>query len=241
MQGRTTWMYFVVLCVSFDAAMCMASTPAEPPPPRRWALLVGCTDYPRLPIGFRLRGPANDVALLRGVLCARLGFDEADIVSLVSSNAPTLVPTRANIVREFESLVARAGPGDQVFILLVVGLGKHDTVLIMLSGHGQQIYVPLPGGGEKDEGFFCPYDAVDGRPDTLCSLSLLTDEVLAPNAGHSLLVIDACRNSGDTSRGKGIDGKVISLPEGVAVLFSCRKGQRSFEGDAVRRAHALSG
>jgi uncharacterized caspase-like protein len=62
----------------------------------------------------------------------------------------------------------------------------------------------------------------------------LTDDILAPNVGKKLVLIDACRNiPKDPGRGKGIQGKLIALPENTAVFFGCRAGQQSYENDKL--------
>lgn len=111
---------------------------------------------------------------------------------------------------------------------LIKPLGKEDLVLVMLTGHGLQ----------KTEGdaFFCPYDAFSSDNSTLFSLSTLLNQKLSPTVGRTLLLIDACRNNPDPSRGRsaGIQGKRISLPEDTAVIFSCKAGQKSFENEELK-------
>lgn len=125
---------------------------------------------------------------------------------------------------------------DETVNRLVKPLTKQDIMLVMLCGHGLQRFVKLPNGGEKNDAFFCPYDAVENDTKSLFSLSYLTDEVLAPNVGRKLLLVDACRNDPDPGRGaaRGIDGKVVALPEDTAVMFSCRTGQQSFENAKLK-------
>ena len=102
------------------------SAPPDPPVQQgRHALLVGCTRYPELPLSMQLRGPANDVALMKKLLIERFGFSENNIVTLTEDAGSELrLPTRANIVREFKKLSESANAGDQVVILL--------------AGHGSQ-------------------------------------------------------------------------------------------------------
>ncbi len=64
------------------------------------------------------------------------------------------------------------------------------------------------------------------------------DDILAPNVGRKLVLVDACRDvPQDLTRGarntKGIEGRIVSLPEDTAVFFSCRAGQLSFERSEV--------
>ncbi len=90
----------------------------------RHALLVGCTAYEHLDPRYHLEGPANDVKLLADLLNSKFDFQPAVVHSLIDTGNPDTLPTKANIVREIESLVDQAQPGDEVFILL--------------SGHGSQ-------------------------------------------------------------------------------------------------------
>lgn len=91
----------------------------------RYALLVGCTRYPALPVSMQLRGPANDVALMKKLLIDRFDFSETNIATLTEeAGGEERLPTRENIVREFTKLTGFAKAGDQVVILL--------------AGHGSQ-------------------------------------------------------------------------------------------------------
>jgi hypothetical protein len=87
---------------------------------RRRALLVGVTRYDHLPRERHLEGPANDVRLMRRLLCERYQFPAEGIVVLIEDQGSTPAgrPTRTNIEREFHRLAASAREGDQVVILL---------------------------------------------------------------------------------------------------------------------------
>src|ERR1700733_8133756 len=54
---------------------------ADPAPPKLHALLVGCTKYDNLP-GHSLKGPANDVDLMRKVLERDFSVDPKNIAVL---------------------------------------------------------------------------------------------------------------------------------------------------------------
>jgi formylglycine-generating enzyme required for sulfatase activity len=115
-------------------------------------------------------------------------------------------------------------------------------MLLMLSGHGQTLN-PDPHADpaeldiDKFESYFCPVDAVYNTPESQVSINFLLDRILAPNVGRKLLVVDACRDvSIDRSRGRntrGVEGRVVALPEGTGVFFSCSAGQTSFERDEL--------
>jgi hypothetical protein len=122
---------------------------------------------------------------------------------------------------------------------MVTPLGQNDLALVMLSGHGQQLNpTPDPAKPSIDfqtsQSYYCPVDALVNRPESQVALSLLLDEILATNVGKKLLIVDACRDVPvDATRGarntKGIEGRVVALPEDTGVFFSCRAGQMSFE------------
>src|SRR6516164_297690 len=89
-------------------ALALVAIPAavRADPPRRHALLIGCTRYPNLPEKAQLSGAPNDVALLRDVLRKRYQFTDADFHILTEAEADArkddrLRPTRANIERAF--------------------------------------------------------------------------------------------------------------------------------------------
>jgi sulfatase modifying factor 1 len=205
-----------------------AFLPAEEPavkasaraPARRVALLVGINEYQRR--GFDpLRWSENDVTEVRQEL-VRLGFDR--VVLMTGSTEGELRATKDNILTQLRALLA--------------DVGKNDVVLVMLCGHGQQLAVTKPDGPTQEDGFYCPADAVVNEPGSMISLSYLTDQVLRNWGGRNLLLVDACRDGiVDRDRGvrsRGIQGRVVALPEDTAILFSCRAGQKSDERDALK-------
>ncbi|WP_353218250.1 caspase family protein [Sandarakinorhabdus sp.] len=156
---------------------------------RTIALLVGIGKYtgavPPLP------GPANDIPAMRGLVSARMGAADADIVILQDQSA-----TAAAIRRELRALVTRSKPGDRV--------------VIYFSGHGTSAKDPaarsynLPDGS----GAFVPIDVeVDnGRPlrERLIvgrfDLRPLALQPLDDGGRDVLLLMDSCY-SGNAARG----------------------------------------
>lgn len=76
------------------------------------ALLIGVSEYDR-PEVRQLRGPVNDVQLMRKLLSQR-GFAEADILTLAANGSAA--PTRANIMQALAALAAKAQPDDFVYL-----------------------------------------------------------------------------------------------------------------------------
>jgi tetratricopeptide (TPR) repeat protein len=121
---------------------------------------------------------------------------------------------------------------------ILEGISKHDIVFISLSGHGMQVPVKGDDGQSKEVAFFCPVDAIRDDPQSLFSLNHLIDQILAKKGGKNLVVVDACRDAPqDVTR--GVQGKIMTLPEETAVLFSCRAGQQSFENDKAGDGHGV--
>jgi hypothetical protein len=120
------------------------------------------------------------------------------------------------------------------------GLTKDDTVLIAVAGHGQQ-FTTKRDGQKRDEPHFCPRDAVPGDQATTLNLSRLIERLSERGGGTNLLLVDACRNDPDPTRGRGgIDGEMmVSLPKGMAVFFSCSKGEKARESARAGGGHGL--
>ncbi|MCA9093232.1 MAG: SUMF1/EgtB/PvdO family nonheme iron enzyme [Planctomycetaceae bacterium] len=186
---------------------------ADPSSPRKVAFLVGVNKYQK-PAFSNLTYAEQDVQEV-GAELKRQGFE---VTILTGSGEGAKQATRVNVLATIRQLVAP--------------LSKSDVMLVMLSGHGQQFDVRHPDGMTKNDAFYCPVDGVNNDPETLVSISYLIDEILAPNVGRKLVLIDACRDQPkDSTRGssKGVQGRVIALPEDTAVLFSCKAGQQSYE------------
>ena len=171
-------------------------------PPKQYALLVGCTEYQSKTIP-ELWGPANDVPAWAKLLTEQFGFAEASVTQLIGTpKDPSKVPTRANIVKGFESLIATAGLGDKVFILL--------------SGHGSQTPIPQdqdplsPKNFEPDglDEVFLPAD-VKVENEKLQN-QILDNEIgewldkIRAKGADVLIVFDCC-HAGTMTRGGPLD------------------------------------
>ena len=168
------------------------------------ALLVGCSEYPRLQRAFpdryeseiRLRGPANDVALMRTALVQALGYDPEHITELVGwPGDPGARPTLANIARELEHLVEVAGPGDRV--------------VVYFAGHGSQVQARGSSRAEEPDGLdeiLLPADMAAGDGRQPLEGALRDDDLarfarrLRARGAELWLIVDAC-HSGTTLRG----------------------------------------
>ncbi|MBE9213002.1 caspase family protein [Plectonema cf. radiosum LEGE 06105] len=101
--------------------------------PRKLALLVGITEYPKIERFEKkqLEGCVNDVLFQKELLVHRFGFCSNDIVTLTTTKDTPLEfkPTRKNILEKFEKhLIEQAKPG--------------DIVIFHFSGHGSHLRDP---------------------------------------------------------------------------------------------------
>lgn len=212
---RTIWTIAAMVAVC-GVTPCLKAADAGS---KKCALLVGVNKY--LKPDFKDLKFAEADVIAVGAELRMLGFT---VRVLLGSGAGESQATLANIERAASEMVA--------------DLGQNDVALVMLSGHGQQLNSdPDEVNLDNSQSYFCPVDAVVNHAETQFSLSHLVDDILAPNVGRKLLLVDACRDIPvDRTRGrntKGIEGRIVSLPEDTAVFFSCRAGQTSFEHDEL--------
>jgi tetratricopeptide (TPR) repeat protein len=190
-----------------------------PPVGKKVALLIGVNKYDKR--GFRdLEYAERDVAVMKPLL-ENAGFE----VHLLTASAEE---ARRATLKNIQATIER----------VLKDRTKRDLVLVALAGHGLQIEVVGPDGKLHADSFFCPCDAVNGHPKTMLSMGKLFEDINARGGEHNLVLIDACRE--DPTRGRGMDGSTVrTLPEGVAVLFGCRAGQKTYETKRAGGGHGV--
>ena len=178
------------------------------------ALLIGVSDYDDASGIVDLKGPANDVTLLRDVLRAR---DVTDITVLADGVEGAAVPTRAAILTAFEELAQTAQAGDFVYI--------------HMSGHGTR---QRDLEGDETDGLdevFLPSDT--GRAnagETTIPNALVDDEIgaavkrIRTKGANVWLVMDACHaGSGLRAAGTGTATRFVDPATlGISVAASPR-------------------
>ena len=161
---------------------------------KRHALLIGVDKYSKLAPRHQLKGCANDVRLIGGILQDHFGFSEEHMVMLIDEAA-----TRAGILREMDALVARVQP--------------EDLVVIQFSGHGSRRYAIRPDEPTGLDSTLMPHDT--GR-DPHPSLDIIDDELsvwlaqLTAVTPFVTLLIDCC-HSGTITR----DAEFGGIPRGL--------------------------
>lgn len=141
---------------------------AQPPGGRRWALLVGITQYQRVK---PLRGCENDARLMADLLVRNCGFERECVRVLDGSQV-----TRQGIEKAFlEWLATSAGPD--------------DTVVFFFSGHGTQVKM-----GKDMHEALCPVDMDPKEPASLVLDRDLSRWIARLRAGQVVVVLDACHS-----------------------------------------------
>ena len=222
---------------------------AAPSLAAKYALLVGVGEVAALPRRLWLRGPDNDVALVRQTLLMR-GFAADHITVLASLGAGPFVharPTRAAIARAMAEVLARAQPGDQV--------------VLHLAGHGAQVpqatdsAMPEPDG--LDEVFLTadtqPWNATQQRlPNALLDdeigawIDALVDRGAERNGPRlrSVAAAELGVPAGLPARPKAVAGKPAALPaaqrlDGRVLAFAARGHEATAEEWLPRGAGLL--
>ncbi len=180
----------------------------------QYAFLVGCSGYSETQLK-PLPYTVNDIDQFRQALL-ETGFEADHIKMLHDKQGIRFLPEKKKILKEFATLLN--------------GLKPEDTMIVALSGHGVHF---------KDDptGFFCPLDADLKDKTTLIPFEGkegLFDQLKACKAKRKLMIVNACRN--DPSSNRALAAEKIDLddaapeivPEGVAAIYSCRAGQKSY-------------
>ncbi len=181
----------------------------------QYALLVACSRYEKAEFK-QLPFTGNDVELFRQALLAT-GF-AADHVLLVYDGAAKRqhLPEKQKILDALD------------FVL--DGLRPEDTLVVALSGHGLQ-YKGDPVS------YFVPVDGRVNDRDSLIALGGkggLYEKVKSCKARRKVLFVNACRNNPtvgvDFANSKALldEDRPGEVPEGMAALYSCSAGQKSY-------------
>lgn len=226
------------MCRAF-ALLLVSAAPAAAGPPNL-ALLVGCTKYPNNRDLIELWGPANDVPMWADLLTDADGFafPKENVTRLTGWPADAARrPTRANIVQAFRTLIAKAGAGSRV--------------VVVLSGHGVQVPIPesqknpLDKANPEPDGLdevFLPADVGQWAGRDGLTNALTDDEIgghlrrLRDKGAHVLAVFDCC-HSGTMTRGGHRPGNPevsrVADPKALGVTPEMLDRARGRAGEAV--------
>ncbi len=183
----------------------------------QYALLVACSRYYEKAEFKSLPYTGNDIETFRQALVAT-GFDN-DHIFVLHDDRPDGHdrPTRQYILEKLE--------------LVLSGMKPQDTLVVALSGHGLQ-YKGDPVS------YFVPLDGKLSKKETLVPLSGaggLYEKLKQCKAKRKLLLVNACRNDPTVSldfaatKAELVDeDRPGEVPDGIAALYSCSAGQKSY-------------
>lgn len=189
------------------------ATPAVINGGRAWALLVGVNHYDD-PYIADLTVCGDDVAAVQQALAPHFQASH-----LLTDATPERPPTRANLLSTLAALAQAAAP--------------EDLLLFYFSGHGM---------AEAGESYLLPRDArLAALRHTALAMHDLRDLFDQSAARARVIILDACHSGADLGKTTPLMTpefiqRVFAEAEGMAVLSSCKQGQRSWEWPQQRRS-----
>ena len=181
---------------------------AAEPLPKKVAVLVGVDEYDKPKLA-NLQFAGRDAVVL-GIELENFGFTTTVLTTDMKAERQ---PTKKNI------LAALKKAGD--------GLTKQDVIVFHFSGQGLQF-------DGSNQAYLCPRDATPFLEDakSMIAVSELLTIFDRAGAGNSFLLLDACRNDPDPTRGS--DRQLFNLNTGVGVLLGCARTEFSFENETLK-------
>jgi hypothetical protein len=176
---------------------------------RSYAIVIGVCNYENVPT---LKYAAKDAKEVASAL-ALTAFKDELVVLHDDEEGGATPPERHRIFHELGHLKNR-------------GLDADDSVLFYFSGHGLM---------NEGVDYLLPLEASDeALEDTAVPVETAVRRLRETGSKQVVMMIDACRDEMPT--GKGVHGigantksVVEDIDEGVAVVFSCKSRERSYE------------
>ncbi len=183
-----------------------------------WAIVVGINEYEHLPPEDHLKFAVRDAVKVREFLCQQAQFpaDNVLLCSDIALGSPSLRrPSRSGLRDLLLNQIKRAQGADNFWFFYA----GHGVV------HGHQDFL-LPCDGNPDD-----------LRETAIPISFVTDCLRDCGVHNVVLVLDMCRNrtrgnyegSRDIGQVMGEQTLEIARAQGIVTLFSCSRGQRSYE------------
>ncbi|MDE5107515.1 MAG: caspase family protein, partial [Trichodesmium sp. St17_bin3_1_1] len=180
------------------------------------AITIGVQEYQF----FRsLKYTANDAEKMRDFLLKEAGFDEVLYYSDYSPeiNGASTRPTRSNLEFLLEDEFKKA----------FMGIG--DNFWFFFSGHGRR---------ENGIDYLIPTDGHQNIKRSAISVEYVIQQIQKCGADNIVLILDACRDEGDSSRGIEGIGKQTeqeAYEKGVITICSCSPNEYSWELEELRQ------
>ncbi len=174
-------------------------------PARRWALVVGASDYSYLG---RLDFAARDAEAFASSLTEHFGFDPSTIRLLTDgADDSALRPTAGNTFLALRKLLANPR------------LQETDLFIFYFAGHGI---------GDESGDYLLPLDAaVETVTDVGLHVQDVIRELTSAGMSNVLFVVDGCRTGTENTFGREL--WKLAEEANLAVVLSCEPGEQSFE------------
>ncbi|HWA83957.1 MAG TPA: caspase family protein, partial [Fimbriimonadaceae bacterium] len=172
--------------------------------PKKWAVVIGASDYRELG---SLKYARNDAVEFAHALTEDFTFRPEDVTLLIDKDRPEAAPTAKNVLASLDRIFADKR------------LDKGDLFIFYFSGHGV---------GTKAGDFLCPTDTTRS---TIEKVGLPVREVIKRIVGaglkNVLILCDACRAGEQNPFGGEL--QELAGKANLAVLLGCAPGKRSYE------------
>lgn len=180
---------------------------------KAWAILVGINTYED-PYITDLKVCVDDVTAIQRSIA-----QSYQVARLLTDMTPEILPTRANILAMLSNISQAAS--------------EQDAILFYFSGHGI---------AEAGESYLLPRDTrLSALRHTAIAMRDLRELLDQSPARAKVVILDACHAG--AAIGKAAPtmspefiGRVFEEAEGMAVLASCKQGQRSWEWHTQQRS-----
>lgn len=185
---------------------------------KRWALIVGVSEYQDQTIS-PVPGAENDAEALREALVEYAGFPREQVLMLTSSQDPSFQPGRTAILRDLLKIKSQIPPD--------------GLLMFAFAGHGIE---------REGRAFLIPQDAsliqdVDFLESTAISLEGLKTLIKGMNTQQVVMLLDACRN--DPRAGRSLDDLQGNTMTSAQTGFSFAQANEGVEAFVTLYATAV--
>ena len=195
-----------------------------PPPSKRYALLIGVSEYERPDIT-SLPAAVNDADMLADALIKYAGFPKDNVIVLATNKEKDFQPEGYTIISYISRLAQIAGREQGLFLL-------------SYSGHGYEL---------DGQAFFLGSDArleddIEVLKRTCVSWADISLFVGRANVPQAIVLLDACRNNPQRSRGQQNEHRVTQIyergllsrkgdkqPKALLKMLSTQRGDLAYE------------
>lgn len=194
-----------------------------------WAIVIGVNHYDHLPVAEHLNYAVHDAECVKSFLCDQAGFDPdkvllcSDTSDPIGSRKIPTRPTHSNLIRLLQDEIQDAEAADHLWFFF--------------SGHGMM--------GSDNHDYLLPSSGYPRNlKDTAISVDFVIRSLINCRARNTVMILDMCRRSAGVKGSDNVGSQTAQAAQqqGIITLFSCRRGEKSYEIPALGQGvftHAL--